>query len=150
MVLFAYRDSAPLRGDLCFLLGLVWAVSWLTPASGIATAVVLPYLVMYLALRRPPALSALTARADISYGVYIYAFPIEQVAVHALGARTNPLLVLLIALPTTVLLAALSWRLIERRCLDLKRRLNTPSQPSRVADEIASRPAVAPLLSSGG
>jgi peptidoglycan/LPS O-acetylase OafA/YrhL len=141
MVLFAYRDSVPLRGDLCLLLSLVWAVSWLTPASGIATAVVLPYLVMYLALRRPPALSALTARGDISYGVYIYAFPIEQLAVDALGARANPLLVLLIALPTTVLLAALSWRLIERRCLDLKRRLNTPSQPSLVADEIASRPA---------
>jgi peptidoglycan/LPS O-acetylase OafA/YrhL len=150
MVLFAYRDQVPLRGDLCLLLGLVWAASWMTPASGIATAVILPYLVMYLALGRRPTLPALTARGDISYGVYIYAFPIEQLAVQFLGARVNPLLVLLIALPATVVLASLSWRLIERRCLDLKRRLNAPSQPTSVPDEIALPAAVSPLISAGG
>ena len=80
MALFAYRDRVPLRGDIGLLLCIVWALSGLTPATDIVTAVILPYMVIYLALGRRPFLPALTARGDISYGVYIYAFPIEQLA----------------------------------------------------------------------
>jgi peptidoglycan/LPS O-acetylase OafA/YrhL len=143
MALFAYRDRVPLRGDVGLLLCIVWALSGLTPATDIVTAVILPYLVIHLALGRRPFLPALTARGDISYGVYIYAFPIEQLAAHYLVPHANPLGVMLIAAPVTVLLASLSWRLVERRFLALKRLVNVSSRLTPVADEITPNPAAA-------
>jgi peptidoglycan/LPS O-acetylase OafA/YrhL len=112
----------------------------LTPATDIVTAVILPYLVIYLALGRRPFLPALTARGDISYGVYIYAFPIEQLAAHYVVPHANPLGVMLIAAPVTVLLASLSWRLVERRFLDFKRLLNASSRLTPVADKFEAQP----------
>lgn len=58
---------------------------------------------------------------DISYGIYIYAFPVQQ-TVTAFGAR-DPLLNILVALPATVILASLSWRFVESPALTLKHAL---------------------------
>jgi peptidoglycan/LPS O-acetylase OafA/YrhL len=143
MALFAYRDRVPLRGDACALLCVAWAVSVLAGAADIATAVIPPYLVIYLALGRRPLVPTLIARGDISYGVYIYAFPVEQLAAHYLVPHANPLGVMLIAAPVTVLLASLSWRLVERRFLDLKRLLHVPSRRPPVPDGVEPRRAVA-------
>lgn len=56
---------------------------------------------------------------DLSYGVYIYAFPIEQATVQALGCGwfVTGLISTAIVLPV----AALSWRFVERPALELKR-----------------------------
>lgn len=52
---------------------------------------------------------------DYSYGVYIYAFPIQQ-AVAAIGI-TSPLANIAIALPVTLIAAVLSWHLVEAPAL---------------------------------
>lgn len=56
---------------------------------------------------------------DYSYGVYIYAFPIEQMTAWALDEPT-PILVSTIAFVPTLLLAILSWHLVEKPALRLK------------------------------
>jgi peptidoglycan/LPS O-acetylase OafA/YrhL len=66
-----------------------------------------------------------TRGQDISYGVYIYAFPCEQLAVRALPPHDLPSfgLYYAAALAATVVLAALSWALVERPALGAKARL---------------------------
>lgn len=60
---------------------------------------------------------------DLSYGVYIYAFAIQQLLVLAGLLRLNSMLFCLISIAVTVPAAALSWFLIEKPALSLKRRL---------------------------
>jgi peptidoglycan/LPS O-acetylase OafA/YrhL len=62
---------------------------------------------------------------DYSYGIYIYAFPIQQtIAALIPGVSVSGMLV--ISAAATVLMATLSWHLLERRALALKARFVRP------------------------
>jgi peptidoglycan/LPS O-acetylase OafA/YrhL len=61
-------------------------------------------------------LGRLFAGWDLSYGMYLYAFPVQQMLVYGLELR-SPLLLLQYSLPITVVLAWISWHVIERPAL---------------------------------
>jgi peptidoglycan/LPS O-acetylase OafA/YrhL len=65
----------------------------------------------------------LRLRTDLSYGVYIYAFPIQQLLVIGGLAGLNPIVFVCLSTAATVPLAALSWFLIEKPAQSLKSRL---------------------------
>lgn len=64
---------------------------------------------------------------DLSYGVYIYAFAIQQVLVMGGLVRINPIAFCLISVAAIVPVAAVSWFLIEKPALSLKKRLKRQS-----------------------
>jgi peptidoglycan/LPS O-acetylase OafA/YrhL len=78
------------------------------------------YLALWLALNpRLPVIPA--ARfGDLSYGIYIYGWPVEATAIWLLGGHAAWWQVFLLALPVTAVLAFLSWHLIERPALSFK------------------------------
>jgi peptidoglycan/LPS O-acetylase OafA/YrhL len=80
------------------------------------------YLVIFVATwRRLPMVPA--ARfGDLSYGLYIYGWPIEQLVVWRLGGAAPWWQVFVISLPLAAAAAFLSWHLVERRALLLKPR----------------------------
>ncbi len=121
-LLFLHRDRVVLRGRTALLLLAVWVASWSTPYAFAPAAVALPYAVLYLAFRPIPGLRLLTRFGDVSYGTYIYAFPIQQSLVAALGPDLGPAGLFALALPLTWLVGLASWRLVERPALRLKRR----------------------------
>jgi peptidoglycan/LPS O-acetylase OafA/YrhL len=59
---------------------------------------------------------------DFSYGLYVYAFPIEQ-ALNVSEPRSQ-IRTFLIAYPLSLLMAFISWHLIEKNALKLKRKLS--------------------------
>ena len=77
------------------------------------------YLVIYLALH--PALPAFPAArfGDLSYGLYIYGWPVEQTVLY-LRPDATWFELFLIAYPATAVVAFLSWHLVEKRALRLK------------------------------
>ncbi len=79
---------------------------------------------------------------DLSYGVYLYGWPMQQLALLA-GAVTLASNIL-IATSMTLLCAALSWFCIERPALRLKRRTAThaTSIPSAVTDTASAQVAI--------
>jgi peptidoglycan/LPS O-acetylase OafA/YrhL len=81
------------------------------------------YLCYWFAYALPPLGRALTRFGDASYGVYIWAFPVQQTIVGA--GVDNPWAVIAIATPVVWLLAIASWRLIERPALRHKPRPST-------------------------
>jgi peptidoglycan/LPS O-acetylase OafA/YrhL len=83
----------------------------------------MPYLLLYLAFVPAGLLRKYNSMGDYSYGVYIYAFPVQQVLV-ALFPGISVLSLLLLSALGTLTLAALSWHLIEERCLRLKQTLS--------------------------
>jgi peptidoglycan/LPS O-acetylase OafA/YrhL len=78
------------------------------------------YLALWLALT--PHLPAIPAArfGDLSYGLYIYGWPVEAGVIWFLGGRAQWWQVFAIALPATAAIAFLSWHLIERPALRLK------------------------------
>jgi len=80
------------------------------------------YLALWLALNpRLPVIPA--ARfGDLSYGLYIYGWPVEEAVMWLSGGRAAWWQVFLVALPAASALAFLSWHLVERPMLRLKPR----------------------------
>ena len=56
---------------------------------------------------------------DYSYGLYVFAFPIQQTLIERVPGIAPPALFAL-ALPLTLVLAIASWHLLERPLLGLK------------------------------
>jgi peptidoglycan/LPS O-acetylase OafA/YrhL len=68
-----------------------------------------------------PRLPAMPRDADLSYGTYLWAFPVQQAVVQITGVE-SPAGLFLIATPIVLAIAAASWFLIERPALRLKQR----------------------------
>jgi peptidoglycan/LPS O-acetylase OafA/YrhL len=87
------------------------------------------YLALWLALNpRLPVIPA--ARfGDLSYGLYIYGWPVEEAAIWLSGGRAMWWQVAGLALPAAAALAFLSWHLIERPALRLKPGARRPAAP---------------------
>lgn len=82
-------------------------------------ALTIAYVLFYIAYVPSGRIRKYNQMGDYSYGVYIYAFPIQQ-SVAALVPGASVLSMLSISASATFLLAALSWYLLERRALGLK------------------------------
>jgi peptidoglycan/LPS O-acetylase OafA/YrhL len=117
---YLLRDLVVLRVDIAVGLLAIWVVAFSTTLSIAAGMVALPYLVAMFAYRTPRSLRRLAARGDISYGIYIYAFPVQQSVVATL--RTiSPFALALIAIPLVWVLALISWRFVEQPFLGRRR-----------------------------
>lgn len=88
-----------------------------TPAYSFAFALALTAFVFAFAYASP-WLGCLRF-GDYSYGVYLWGFPMQQVIAH-LAPRLTPAGNILLAWPLAMLLAVLSWHLVERPALRLK------------------------------
>lgn len=110
----------------------------------------LAYGLMWFAVRSPKPLRKVGRKRDLSYGVYIYAFVVEQILVVYGVNKHGYVLYLAAAFAGTVVLATLSWYAIEAPALKLKdwqpklprrlRRSETgPDAP--VVEQVESAPA---------
>ncbi|TMH09003.1 MAG: acyltransferase, partial [Betaproteobacteria bacterium] len=107
--LYAFRRRVPLDARLFAVLLLALAASSMSKgAFAVVYLFSLPYLVIYLAYVPGGVLRRFNRLGDYSYGIYIYAFPVQQMlAASAPGIR--PLQMLAASFPITLLLAIASW-----------------------------------------
>lgn len=120
MLCYVYRDHIRLSKWLALiaLVGLLISTQLggldrLLPVFG-------TYLVMYCAFTPCGNLWNFAKHGDFSYGMYIYAFPIQQTIVHMSGGKISPEFNMLISFPFVLLFAALSWHIVEKKCLRRK------------------------------
>jgi len=108
--------SWPTAAILSFLLVLAPRGAVTSPIYFIA----LPYLVMWLGTMRSWPLVSRYQKLDLSYGTYLYAYPVQQAIVAASHQTLGPYWLTVSATPIVLILAFLSWSLVEKPSLRLK------------------------------
>jgi peptidoglycan/LPS O-acetylase OafA/YrhL len=77
------------------------------------------YNLFYLAYSQSSTFKIYNRVGDYSYGIYIYAFPVQQ-SVAALVSNTSPATMFLFSMPISFALAALSWHFLKKKSLSKK------------------------------
>ncbi|MEC1524807.1 acyltransferase [Neobacillus niacini] len=120
MVLYLYRDFVKLDMRIVNIFLFILFISIFLGGFEKAFGIFGSYLIMILAFSQKFKFPNFSKHGDFSYGIYIYAFPIQQLITYSFGHTMNPILNFLIAFPITLVFAVLSWRLIEKRALNFK------------------------------
>ncbi len=128
MVYYLYSDKIVLSLKL-FLASIVGLVIGILFFNFVYTfSIFAPYIIFYIAFQKRFVATWYDKIGDLSYGIYIMSFPIQQILVEVLGTPTegyntlsmNSYLNMVLALLVVVPLSWLSWHFIERPCLKLK------------------------------
>lgn len=118
---YVWRDRIPLT---------LWAVvplcalAWLLRSGppylyAPVFAVALAYAVFWVAYVPGGPLRRYNRLGDYSYGIYIYAFPLQGFVVWAFGPM-SPMTNAVLALPLTLVFAVLSWHLVEQPAMQMR------------------------------
>ena len=118
--LWVHRDEVPLSGGLALCCVLALFASAGTVSASFVFQLTYPYLVIYAALARPCTERFTRPIGDLSYGVYLYAFPVQQAVIAWHDRPIGPEHLTVVATPIVLACAALSWWAIERPALLLK------------------------------
>lgn len=82
----------------------------------------LPYAIFYIAFNKHIPLNKTSRYGDFSYGMYIYAYPLQQVIIQITGNNISIPALFACSLALSLFFAFLSWHLIEKQALKLKTR----------------------------
>lgn len=128
MLFYLYRDRIPYdrRLFLLALLGFLFCALVLRSVA-LATPVFGSYCLLYLAFHPKLPLKHFARRGDFSYGVYLYAFPVQQLLALYAGQYLNGLGMFAVSMLISLLLAWLSWNLVEKPCLRFKSKKCLPN-----------------------
>ncbi|KVE34291.1 hypothetical protein WS68_09880 [Burkholderia sp. TSV86] len=111
MLLYTFRDYIRLSWPITIAMIFGYLVTRTSSYSVPLFYVAFVYILLWISITR--ILHYLAPRNDYSYGIYLWAFPIQQII-----ASQNPELdnffSLMISIPATLLLAIASWYLIEK------------------------------------
>jgi peptidoglycan/LPS O-acetylase OafA/YrhL len=133
MTFYAWRDRIRLSPILLLLSIPGFCIGMVHPdLKNTIFPISLTYLIFYIAFTPRIPLQHFGRHGDFSYGMYLYAFPVQQLLVRHVPIARNPLLLTPIAFVATFSLAFLSWHLVEHPCLKLKnkgRAAHTGNEP---------------------
>jgi len=118
------RNKIVLSGKIAFVSLLLLIVSVFWGQLKLVFLIFGAYLVFYIAFSSKIKFHRFGKFGDFSYGLYLYAFPIQQTIIWLFGKGMNPYLNFLISFPVTFILSIMSWYLIEKPSLNLKSKLN--------------------------
>lgn len=125
-----WRDKIPVNHTLALLAAAIGLISTQYPPWFIMlTPLTACYLVLWVGFAFRIRSMAWCDKTDLSYGVYLFAFPVQQ-ALAALGL-TSPWLMFAVATPVIMGVAFFSWNLVEHPCLKLKSKDFSDSDPGR-------------------
>ncbi len=138
---YALRRFIPIHASLLIPAGAVFWFAIGTRFQEPAAAIGLGYGILWLSSFTFGKLRRYTNANDYSYATYLYHMPIAQVVLHfATGIHVVPLI--LITSGVVLILAYLSWELVERPALQLRHKLWAPETAAKDHSEAALNPII--------
>ncbi len=119
-LLFLYREYVFVSTKMLALVTGILLVSIKLGYLYFAWLLIFPYLLIGIAILLP--LSSFSKYGDFSYGLYIYAFPIQQLLVFMFYPHIGLRRMIVYSFFLTLLISVLSWHLIEKPSLSLKKK----------------------------
>lgn len=129
VVLHRFRIWATQPVGSALILAGAATASWLLGWRYLSVLLVLPFVVIWLGNQSTPLLRRMGRFGDPSYGLYLYAFPVQQLVVSLTQNRLGFWPALLVCFTVTLLLAYASWHGVEKPFLQLKRHLPYGAAP---------------------
>lgn len=116
-----YRWRLELDGRAALSCALLWVLALFFGGYWLALPTAFAYLVIYVALA-PIRLPDMERYGDLSYGMFLSAWPVQQLIIHS-GLASTWLGVGLMSTAGSIGVALLSWHLLEKRVLSFKDRM---------------------------
>ena len=122
MVFYAYRTKVRLSVWMLALGWLAALCSYRSPLFVEVFVIAWSYSVFFVAFNTQWFARQYNKLGDYSYGLYIYAFPTQEILAHT-WKGISPVEMILVALPVALVPAVLSWHLVEHPCILRKKAL---------------------------
>jgi peptidoglycan/LPS O-acetylase OafA/YrhL len=120
-IYYLYRDKIIINNTILYITLFLYIFSWRTSYGEALSYIALPYIIIYIAYARIPWLVNFSKHGDFSYGMYVYAFPVQQTVIHFLKPHLAIWSFFTCAFLITFFIAILSWRYVEKPSLKLKK-----------------------------
>jgi peptidoglycan/LPS O-acetylase OafA/YrhL len=132
VAIYKYRDLIPHNFGIALLCVVGYALVMNTPYAYVFTSLLVAYITVWAGVTNYHR-TFIIKGGDYSYGIYLYHMTLQQVLV-SLGLLTW-YAVFIVALPLVTLIAAMSWRFVEKPALSLRTYLKRsgPRQAQAVA-----------------
>lgn len=121
MLCYLYRDKIRLDGRMAVVAFILLLICLHFGFGKQALPFLGTYVVLFLAFWNRLKLSNFAKYGDLSYGLYIYAFPVQQTVTQCFGGKMSQMLNFIITLPIVICCAYISWHVVEKRFLRLKK-----------------------------
>lgn len=128
----------PKHGRAIALAGAAAAL-WYVGDRRFGLHLLIPPIVISIGVLSWPVLRDAARFGDLSYGIYLWGWPVQQVVVLLLGKQTPVAEQLVISLTFILTLAWISWHLVEKRALRLKPRHPGSGEISAIDDHRGAR-----------
>ena len=132
---FLYRDRLVYRNKVALFAAIGLVIALFVPRLvGPGVAIFGGYLIFWFAfLSNAPRLNAVNSKTDLSYGIYLYAWPLQMLLIRYV-AGISPESVIVLTVLFCGLLAYVSWTFIERPALSQKTLLRDRHHARRSLD----------------
>ena len=119
MLCYAYRSKIVINAYWLPVLVVLFIGITCYSAFSFAGFIFIPALILYLSANGVNWVRKITPRADLSYGIYLFAYPVQQIAANYLHPGKSIYLFLLTVF-ISVPFALVSWYCIESKALQMK------------------------------
>jgi peptidoglycan/LPS O-acetylase OafA/YrhL len=119
----ALRDKKTYDYRIAILLLIFWILTLKSIIFVPLTFIALPYIILTIAYSKIPLINKFGIFGDFSYGLYIFAFPIQQMIVMIAETSLTIFTFFISSFFITFGFAIASWRMIESKALKLKTKL---------------------------
>lgn len=118
VIIYKFQEYLLVSKRVIFFLTILFILGIFFGNLKVITLIVLPYLIVVFGATFKKRI--FSAKGDYSYGMYIYAFPVQQTLVHFYREDMNVYVFFMSSFVITLILSIISWHIFEKIILNMK------------------------------